>query len=345
MTESERENGGGAAGEVGVESGAGGSMASDPDDPSKDRPRHPVRVAAERTGLSPHLLRMWERRYGVVEPARSEGGQRLYTDAEVDRLRLLHRVTMGGRSIGRVAGLSDERLVELIREDERGRARAPREEAADEAADELLERVLRAVMALNEEELERLLRRSVANRGLPRFLEEVGVPLLRRLGERWHDGEAGPAEEHLASAVLRRVIEVSMVTLGADPDAPILVAATPAGERHEIGVLLAAAAARAEGWRVRYLGSDLPASEIAEAARRTGARAVGLSVVYGDGVEPMLEEVAAVRELLPDHVTLLVGGAGARECGDALAQRGAVPVDELADLRAALPETEADDGA
>jgi len=305
---------------------------------SRDPPRHPVRVASERTGLSPHLLRMWERRYGVVEPERSEGGQRLYTDAEVERLRLLHRATMGGRSIGQVADLPDESLVELIREDERGRARAPREPDPD--VEDLLEPAIGATEALDEQKLERILRRSASTLGLPRFLEEVGVPLLRELGERWHAGDAGPAEEHMASAVLRRVVELGMVTLGQDPDAPLMVVATPAGERHEIGALLAAAATRAEGWRVLYLGADLPASEIAEAARRTGARIVGLSVAYANSSERMIREVDAVRERLPDHVTLLVGGAGAVAAADALAEVGAVPVEDLSSLRSALPDLE-----
>lgn len=336
------EDGGAGEDGPGRAPGAGGARSgpADAGAPERDRPRHPVRVAAERTGLSPHLLRMWERRYGVVEPARSGSGQRLYTDAEVERLRLLHRATIGGRSIGGVAELDDEELVELIREDEQGRARAPREGSpAEVGTARAVEAALEAAGALDEDGLERVLRRAAATAGLPRFLEEVAAPLLRELGERWHAGEVGPAEEHLASAVVRRVVETSMADLGAAPDAPIVVVATPAGERHEIGALLAATAARAEGWRVRYLGADLPAAEIADAVRRTGARAVGLSVVDARGRDAALEEVGALRVLLPDTVTVLVGGAAVGGWRDALVERGVVPVDGLAGLRAALPGT------
>ncbi len=302
-----------------------------------NEPRHPIRVAAERTGLSPPLLRMWERRYGVVDPARSEGGQRLYSDAEIDRLRLLRRATLGGRSIGQVEELSNEALLELVREDERSRARVPRREEAPGVAG-ALEEATAAALALDEDELERILRRALGNAGLPTFLEEVGTPLLEDVGERWRAGEAGLAEEHLASAVVRRVAESAMLSLTAPPDAPILVVATPAGERHEMGALLAAATARSAGWRVRYLGPDLPADEIAGAAERTDARAVGLSTVYGAGEEALLAEVEELRKRLAPHVTLLVGGAGALRCRDALADRGAVPVDDLDALRAALPD-------
>ena len=75
-------------------------------DNSFDTPRHPVRLVASRTGLSPHVLRAWERRYGVVAPHRSAGGQRLYSDHDVERLRQLRQLTGRGHSISRIASLS-----------------------------------------------------------------------------------------------------------------------------------------------------------------------------------------------------------------------------------------------
>src|SRR6185503_11676275 len=79
--------------------------------------RHPMRVVTRRTGLSAEILRVWERRYRVVTPARTQTGRRLYSDAEIERLHLLHRATLGGRSIGLVAALPDAALEELLRKD------------------------------------------------------------------------------------------------------------------------------------------------------------------------------------------------------------------------------------
>src|SRR5512141_668232 len=78
-------------------------------------PRYPVRLVALRTGLTPHVLRAWERRYGVVSPGRTEGGQRLYSELDIERLRLLRRLTDGGHAIRRIASLP---LAELARLDE-----------------------------------------------------------------------------------------------------------------------------------------------------------------------------------------------------------------------------------
>src|SRR5829696_5654503 len=99
-------------------------------------PRHPIAVVAERTGLSHDLLRVWERRYGVVAPTRGPGGQRLYSDADIERLALLHAATRAGRSISQVAGLTDEALAELLDEDLAARERrAPSLDRSSEKRD------------------------------------------------------------------------------------------------------------------------------------------------------------------------------------------------------------------
>jgi MerR family transcriptional regulator, light-induced transcriptional regulator len=83
----------------------------------RGKPRHPMRVVTRRTGLSADLLRAWERRYEVVTPARSESGRRLYSDADIERLRLLYRATLAGRTIGQVAELPTDALAALVRRD------------------------------------------------------------------------------------------------------------------------------------------------------------------------------------------------------------------------------------
>jgi len=80
--------------------------------------RHPIQVVAKRTGLSADVLRAWEKRYGVLKPARSEGGRRLYSDEDIEYLRLLRRATVAGRNVGQVAGLSRDELEATVREDE-----------------------------------------------------------------------------------------------------------------------------------------------------------------------------------------------------------------------------------
>lgn len=300
------------------------------------RGRHPIGVVAERTGLSLDVLRVWERRYGVVEPKRDEGGRRLYSDADIERLRLLAQATSGGRSIGQVAALPAERLRELVREDEAARWTASRASPRRAASDEAIERALERARALDGEGLDAVLRRASSLMGAPVFMEEVVPVLARRIGDEWHAGRMTVAQEHLASGVLRPLLAELRAALPVTPDAPVLVVATPAGERHDIGALLAAAAAAAEGWRVTYLGADVPAAEIAGAVRATRARAVALSTVYVWDPAAVANELAALRALLPADVAILLGGAGLAVLNGGVPGSGAVPLATLPEFRAWL---------
>lgn len=298
--------------------------------------RHPIGVVAERTGLSQELLRVWERRYGAVQPERTEGGQRLYTDGDVERLQLLRLATQGGRAISTVARLSGPELQRLVHEDDLARARVGIVETAfgDPAIE--MEGALDHARALDGPGLETLLLRASTLLGAPRFLEEVVAPFMERVGTEWHGGRLSPAHEHLATASVQRVVVRVLGTLGEAEGGPTIVVAAPTGERHEIGALLAAAAAASEGWRVVYLGPDLPGSDIAQAAVSTRARAVGLSVVYVDNPERVAAEIRSAREGLPASVPLLVGGSGARAVAPSLGDLEVLWVSDLDSMRSSL---------
>jgi len=271
--------------------------------------RHPIRVVSRRTGLTPALLRAWEKRYGVVDPSRSEGGQRLYSDDDVHRLGLLHRVVEEGRNISQVARLSIEELEELVEEDQAERigASSPAPLGSISVLG-ILERARQAVREMDPKELERTLTRASMAIPVPTLVDEILVPLLEAVGRSWVEGELGPAQEHIASVVVRRFLEWLLNAVDSGVGGPVLVAATPAGERHELGALLCALSASAEGWRAVYLGPDLPASEIASAAERLDAQVVALSVLDPALLGPVAAEISSLRESLSESVRLVVGG-------------------------------------
>ncbi|MBK7925507.1 MAG: MerR family transcriptional regulator [Gemmatimonadetes bacterium] len=145
---------------------------------------------SERTGLTPHVLRVWERRYGVVEPARSAGGQRLYSDADIERLRLLNLATQAGRNIGQIASLPNDQLQDLIRADQQ----APRHSAPTAApeAEQLLTDALELVERLDGPGVEATLRRAITSLGVHRGLDLIVSPMLAEIGERWHAADLTP---------------------------------------------------------------------------------------------------------------------------------------------------------
>jgi DNA-binding transcriptional MerR regulator/methylmalonyl-CoA mutase cobalamin-binding subunit len=298
------------------------------------QPRHPISVVAERTGLTADLLRMWERRYGVVAPARDEGGRRLYSDADIERLRLLVQATGAGRSVGQLVALSPRELQELVRGDEAARWTAVRPPApAAGGEEEYVTRALAWTRELDAAGLESELRRAAALLGWTQFLEGVIAPLFRAVGDAWHAGELGIAHEHLASGVARPLLAQLRASLPAAVEAPVVVVGTPVGEPHEIGALLVAGVAAGEGWRVVYLGPDVPAAELARAARDTGARAVALSSVYAAEAEEIARELRAVRAALSAGVVLLVGGSVATRLNGTLSSPAIRVLAGLPELR------------
>jgi DNA-binding transcriptional MerR regulator/methylmalonyl-CoA mutase cobalamin-binding subunit len=292
-------------------------------------------VVARRTGLSADVIRAWEKRYAVVTPARTAAGRRLYSDADVERLALVARATLTGRTVGQVAALPPDALAALVQE----APAAPAGPAPDAPADrsrEYLRACLDTLARFDGPALDAALRRAAIALSAEAFLETIVVRLWERVGEGVHHGTLRPAHQHLAQAVLRRVLDrvAEAATLpGAGPD---LLVATPPGQTQELGALLAAAAAAAEGWRVVYLGPGLPAEHIAEAAAHAGARAVTLSLgaAPGDRVTP--RELRRLRALLPDDVALVVEGSAADAHRRVLREIGASVLRDVPTLLAQL---------
>ena len=284
--------------------------------------RHPISVVTERTGLSQDALRVWERRYQAVVPARGPGGQRLYSDADIERLALLHSATRAGRSISRVAGLSTADLAALVEEDIAARQRRPTAPVAVPEVRDVVGDAMALAQALDSASLDDTLRRSAATLGISTFIESVAVPLLRSVGDEWHAGHFTLAQEHLVSSLLHDIVAESMRAFTNQNGAPRLLVATPAGERHAIGAALVGAAAAVEGWSVLYLGADLPATEIADAAVSARVRVVAVSIVYVEHREAMIEEMRALRSRLPSTIALIAGGAGAIAIATDLAMIG-----------------------
>ncbi len=299
-------------------------------------PRHPVRLAALRTGLTPHILRAWERRYGVVAPSRSEGGQRLYSDLDVQRLRLLRRLTERGHSIARLAGATLEDLQRTAREEDLPGLRAPNAPASEAAAEEFRSAGRAAGRKLDSSELQAVLERSAVTLGVPGFLDQVAGPSLQMIGRGWSEGTVSIAQEHLATDVFRRVLGWILRVYEVKDSGPRLVVATPPRHGHELGAMLAAGAAAAEGWDVTYLGADLPIAEILASARHVGANGVALSIVYPAIDSALVSDLEQLRRGLDSSTALLLGGSAASKDRERLVSIGAPVVDSLTEFRASL---------
>ena len=304
---------------------------------SSGAPRHPIGVVARRTGLKPDLIRAWERRYGAVEPGRTDTRRRFYSDADVERLLLLRRVVSTGRGISQVAGLSREELEALVDSEtaaaEAGPARLADAAGDGDLAETYLARCLAAAQRLDVREMELQIERASVAFSRTNLLEKVLVPLMQRIGDLWHQGTLRPLHEHLASAVVRSFLGTLYGSHQPELSAPHVVVTTPSRQHHELGALIAAATAAGEGWQVTYLGPELPPEEIAAAALQKGARVVALSLTYPPDDPLLVEDLRRLRRLLGSRTSLVVGGRASRAYAHVLSEIGALRVDSLAELR------------
>ena len=315
--------------------------------------KHPIKTVAWQTGLSPHVIRAWEKRYQTVQPTRSEGKQRLYSTADIERLTVLRQATEAGFSIGTIASLPTESVQALLTKAVGTQRVVDSAETGqtdlvkiglplsfvDPGMEEIggfLDGAFEAVLRTDAERLEGLLERASVSLGQMRLLSDLVVPLVERIGEGWIKGQVKVAQEHVATAVLRTFLGHIARPIALHPRAPVLVVTTPSGQHHELGAIIVAAAATGIGWRVVYGGACLPAEEIASMAIEQRARAVGLSVVHPTDDPALSLELQLLRRLLPPSTPILVGGRASAAYQAEIDAVGAMRVGSLESLRQLL---------
>jgi DNA-binding transcriptional MerR regulator len=260
---------------------------------------------SKRSGVSPELLRAWERRYGLLQPTRSSGGLRLYSLEDLERVRLMRQHLAEGLAAAEAAALVSRPTLG----DEAARPALRPASARGDLAD--------ALDNFDEPRAQAVIDRLLAAATVDALLTDVVLPYLHELGERWQRGEVSVAQEHFASTVLRGRLLGLARGWGRGLGPLALLACLP-GERHELGLIAFGLALRSRGWRIAYLGSDTPLDTIDKAARVLAPALVVLNAVTDERVRP----VAAQLRTLAEQHPLALGGSGAN-VGDA-AELGAL---------------------
>lgn len=247
---------------------------------------------SRRTGVSPELLRAWERRYSLLRPERTEGGFRLYSAEDEARVRRMKHHVEGGLSAAEAARLATEDPAETDAGSEEG-GRLER----------LTGELGRCLESFDESGASRVLDRMFDTWTTVSVLRDVVLPYLHDLGERWQDGRVSVGQEHFASNFLR----ARLLSLGRGWDSgsgPLALLACAPGDRHELGLICFGIALRERGWRIAYLGADTPVESLQAAADELRPRVVVVSAVYSDAMDDNQEALAG---LASAHRLVLAG--------------------------------------
>lgn len=263
-----------------------------------------IGAASRASGVGVALLRAWEDRYGVPTPARTAGGTRRYTAADLAQVRRMSRLIDAGLAPSAAARA-------LLGEPPPGAAGTP---------DDIVQELERTVMAFDEAGMHACLDRGLAAFSLATVVGDVVCPLLRRVGDGWHRRRVSVPHEHFASHVLRG----RLLALGrgwGEGRGPLCVLAAVGGEHHDLGLVMLGLGLRNQGWRVVFLGADTPAGDIEAAARQNAADAVVVSATIPGPREAAADELARVGSRVPLFFAGPASDAGAAR------NAGAMPLD------------------
>jgi DNA-binding transcriptional MerR regulator len=260
----------------------------------------PVRIGefARRVGVSAELLRAWERRYGLLQPVRSSGGFRLYTDEDAERVAHMRRALHDGLSAAEAAQAA------------LGADAGP---FAASSFDESMARMMSAIRDFDEPALHAILDENLAAFALEAVVRDLLLPTLTEVGSEWERGNLLISQEHFASNVIRGRL-LSLARLWGRGSGPLALLACAPGELHDISLLILGLLLRSYGWRILFLGADTPLETIADTAASTHPAVIILSTFNGE----LHDETGELRRLTTGTQVFLCGPASTRELCAAL---------------------------
>lgn len=254
----------------------------------------------ELSGIRAFTIRMWERRYGLIKPARTDTNIRVYDDSQVRKLLNVSTLVAAGYRISKIAAMPEEVMHEkLLSLQYKG--------SEKEVVLTYVNLMVVAMLEFSERKFEHLYKEAVLRYGLRDTMLKICYPLLQKIGTMWTIGKTTPAQEHFVSVILRRKLTAAadkLVVTG-KPDL-LFVLMLPPGEWHEIGLLFADYLIRSSNVETVYLGQNVPYDMVSVVlAKRKVSHLLlfYISPVKGRQLHQIRQQMG-----LPPEVTLLVAG-------------------------------------
>lgn len=259
-----------------------------------------IRTIVDITGIPRNTLLAWERRYGVPTPERTPGGHRVYNESDLQLLTRLKELLDRGHRIGEAVEL-------LKRNAEPERASTPNNLLL---IDQQRIALKRALLAFDRAQADEVYHRANTF-AIRRVIDDVLLPVLRDIGDGWHRGDVSVAQEHFASAFIREQLITTLNRLESGPiGGPVAVCAGYPNEQHEIGLLSVAVKLALRGWRVAYLGADLPLDELAGILLQRNAVLICQSIFTPQSADELERYAGRLLRMVPSETIVALGGPG-----------------------------------
>jgi methanogenic corrinoid protein MtbC1 len=264
-----------------------------------DVPRYMIKTVALQTGIRPVTLRAWERRHEVLNPHRAGNRYRLYSERDVAILRWLKNRVEEGVSISSAASelhsmTSSNHWPEAIPS-----APSPSRPVSNMPPADYASQLFQALIKHDESRSGDLLREAHIQFDLMIVFTEVLAPALRQIGEAWYRGEIRVTTEHFASTYLRGKMLSLLQAYPSRRNSPIILIGCAPMEQHELGSLMLAVLLRSEGFRVEFLGPDIPVEDLADYANYENPDMVILSAASEDSARGLRHMQDLLKKIRP----------------------------------------------
>lgn len=266
-----------------------------------------IKMMSDMLGIPKNTLIAWERRYQIVDPSRTPSGYRVYSDEDLVRLRRVQSLLDQGYKVGEACRIVLEENVHVLPLT----PPAPLPETDRAALASVKEDLKVRLLAFDRDGADRVVGRLVMV-PIEQVIDEVYFPLLRDVGQGWELGRITVVQEHYVTAYCREKLLVLLNSVRATSStAPEIVCATPPGEQHELGLLALALRLALRGFRVTYLGTNVPTAELVAHLNARAPAALCLSMVHSRPPSEMMAYAKELRSKVSAQVRIAIGGRAA----------------------------------
>ena len=292
-----------------------------------------IKSVAQITGLTTHVIRKWEQRYNLLTPQRSENGYRVYSDQDLQLLMYLKSQLDSGKIIGQLAAQGTKALKEAIASD------ALDVSEISEGSRERALTVIQAARRMDQLQAERFLLESLRELGLDDSCEKFFFPLLRTVGDLWHQGKLTISSEHLISQTIRRLLAETALSQKGTSIGPTAIVGCMPNDFHDIGAMTAAGILQRNGWRTFYVGPNGDIELIHFACVKRHSKLVILACMVEQSPKDMKKIIFDITKHLLPISTVIVGGVGANVYRDWFEKKDIHIVGQLQDLKKMTPKS------
>ncbi len=295
-------------------------------------PAYRIKTVASMTGLSTHVIRKWEERYHLVHPHRGPNGYRAFREDDIQLLLYLKSQLTHGETIGQLAESGETQLRQAMRDISYSCSSIPNQFEPEGR------KLIQSAKNQDHAAIQRTIASWILQLGLEEAMEVILFPVLRHIGELWHQGKISISAENSVSRIIRQQLIDQLRKDSSRDKKQALIACVP-GDNHEIAPLTVTLLLQKRGWQATYLGPNVSFEVLQMALRRKHPDLMILSSTTEPDFQKGQSWIETMAHTFQPHCRVIAGGAGFRAFSDLFAKNGITYLKQVKEVRTLDPKS------